>query len=186
MIMKEVYYNNKYTRCYYSIIEKAKSRINEGYTEKHHIIPKSICIDSEKKSSNIVRLTAREHYIVHLLLPKMVISKDHYHKMICAQQWFQKLMTANHYEAFRIRHAKTVSYLMTGHYATKGARGPQKNPHGPMSEEAKASRRHPYKSKGKKKKPLSEEHKQKISKANIGKHSSPRRSRTVTPSYASL
>ena len=39
-----MYLQNKYTKCYYNIIDRAKSRdlSKETYTEKHHIIPKSL------------------------------------------------------------------------------------------------------------------------------------------------
>ena len=39
------------------------------YTEKHHIIPKSLGGSDDK--CNIVELTAREHFVCHLLLSKM-------------------------------------------------------------------------------------------------------------------
>jgi len=55
-----------YSRIYESIIEKAKTRKLEGYVEKHHIIPK--CIGGPDKIENIVELTAREHFLCHLLL----------------------------------------------------------------------------------------------------------------------
>lgn len=67
-----MYLLNKYTKCYYNIIERAKSRElpKEIYTEKHHIIPKSIGGNNSK--NNLVKLTAREHFICHWLLTKMV------------------------------------------------------------------------------------------------------------------
>jgi len=66
-----MFIKNKYFKCYYSIINRAQSRINDKneYTEKHHIIPKSLGGDNSK--INLVRLTAKEHFICHLLLPKM-------------------------------------------------------------------------------------------------------------------
>ena len=39
------------------------------YTEKHHIIPK--CMGGTNDKSNLVKLTAREHYIAHKLLTKI-------------------------------------------------------------------------------------------------------------------
>lgn len=67
-----MFLENKYTKCYYSIINAAKKRIMDKsvYVEKHHIIPKSIGGDNHSK--NIVILTAKEHFICHLLLTKMV------------------------------------------------------------------------------------------------------------------
>lgn len=65
-----MYLQNKYTSCYYNIINAAKSRgIVTSYTEKHHIVPKSLGGNNSK--NNLVKLSAREHYLCHLLLPKM-------------------------------------------------------------------------------------------------------------------
>ena len=57
----------KYLKTYDALILKAKLRKTPNtYTENHHILPKSFGGTDDK--SNIVKLTAREHYIVHLLL----------------------------------------------------------------------------------------------------------------------
>jgi hypothetical protein len=71
-----MYIQNKYSKWYNSIITQAKSRTLPPftYTEKHHIHPKSLGGDNSKE--NLVMLTAREHFICHLLLPKMVIGTD--------------------------------------------------------------------------------------------------------------
>ena len=58
-----------YKNVYESIIRKRKQEIPKGYTEKHHIIPRSLGGNNEK--NNIVKLTAREHFICHLLLTKI-------------------------------------------------------------------------------------------------------------------
>lgn len=49
-------------------------RTISGYVEKHHIIPKSM--GGSDDASNIVELTAREHFIAHLLLTKMTDGED--------------------------------------------------------------------------------------------------------------
>ena len=64
-----MYLQNKYTRIYFAIIERAKSRVLDCYKESHHIIPKSLGGSNYKE--NLVDLTAREHFICHLLLVKM-------------------------------------------------------------------------------------------------------------------
>jgi hypothetical protein len=61
---------NKYTRWYFSIINNAKSTRELGYFERHHIIPR--CMGGDDKASNIVKLSAKEHFICHHLLTKMV------------------------------------------------------------------------------------------------------------------
>jgi hypothetical protein len=69
-----MYLTNKYTRWYYNIITNAQSRSIDGYTEKHHIIPQSL--GGSNQLDNLVRLTAREHFICHLLLTKMVVGHN--------------------------------------------------------------------------------------------------------------
>jgi hypothetical protein len=74
---------NKYTTTYYNIIYIAQSRpvSTDIYTENHHIIPKSL--GGSNLSDNLVRLTAREHFICHLLLIKMLTGNSK-HKMAFA------------------------------------------------------------------------------------------------------
>jgi hypothetical protein len=67
-----IFINNKYTKWYNSIISNAKSRISiqNEYYESHHILPRAAGGDDSYQ--NLVRLTAREHFICHLLLPRML------------------------------------------------------------------------------------------------------------------
>lgn len=70
-IENSIFIDNKYTKWYFSIIAYAKQRsISAGYTEKHHILPKAL--GGSNNITNIVNLTAKEHFIVHHLLPKML------------------------------------------------------------------------------------------------------------------
>jgi hypothetical protein len=70
-----MYLPNKYTIWYYNIITKASLRVNQpGYTEKHHIIPKSL--GGSNDPLNLVRLTAKEHFVCHRLLVKMTEGND--------------------------------------------------------------------------------------------------------------
>lgn len=81
MQLVKKFINNKYSKWYFSIIERSKTRTVVGYSENHHIIPKSLGGDNSK--ANLARLTAREHYICHRLLVKM-LSGEEKHKMIYA------------------------------------------------------------------------------------------------------
>jgi hypothetical protein len=58
-----------YQKIYNSLIERSKNRLVEGYSEKHHIIPR--CLGGTNEEENITRLTAEEHYLAHQLLVKM-------------------------------------------------------------------------------------------------------------------
>lgn len=80
-----LFIDNKYTRVYYSIITKAQRRSEvPDYVERHHIVPECFFKSRKRKGrqgwingdpdspDNLVSLTAREHFICHLLLVKMV------------------------------------------------------------------------------------------------------------------
>ena len=64
---------NKYQKWYDQLIDRARNRTIEGYVERHHIVPRSLGGTNEK--SNLVALTAREHLIAHMLLPRFVENK---------------------------------------------------------------------------------------------------------------
>ena len=55
-----------YKRIYDNIISRAKIRVISGYTESHHILPR--CMGGNDTKENIVKLTAREHFLCHMLL----------------------------------------------------------------------------------------------------------------------
>lgn len=75
-----------YLKIYCNLIRKAENRIHpNGYTEKHHIFPKSIFGNNNR----IVILTGREHYIAHALLQKICekrygLMHKNTQKMLCA------------------------------------------------------------------------------------------------------
>jgi hypothetical protein len=110
-----MFIQNKYTKWYYSIIEYAKNRTINEYTEKHHIIPKSLKGNNSK--DNLVNLTAREHFICHMLLVKMTTGKEKT-KMSYA---IWRLCNSNNYninshtyQALREKHSKFISEQKTG------------------------------------------------------------------------
>lgn len=115
-----MFIDNKYSKWYHAIIENAHNRLLSGYVEKHHIIPKSIGgLDVE---SNLVTLTAREHFVCHLLLTKM-LTGSHKQKMIHAA-WsmcnlvgpgqFRYKVSGRIYESLRRNHAVALSLAYTG------------------------------------------------------------------------
>lgn len=69
-----MFIENKYTKWYYSIINRASSRNLSEYCERHHIIPKSL--GGKDDDDNIISLTAREHFVCHRLLVKMTSGSD--------------------------------------------------------------------------------------------------------------
>ena len=65
--------DNKYKVWHDNIIANGKNRILSGYKEKHHILPR--CLGGKNNKENLVELTAREHFIVHMLLCKFTVGQ---------------------------------------------------------------------------------------------------------------
>lgn len=173
-----MYLQNKYTSVYNNIIARAKSRDlpEEIYTEKHHIIPKGL--GGSNSIDNLVKLTAREHFVCHLLLPKMVTG-IHKRNMSFAL-W--SMITMDHstsrarykinsrmFQSIKIQVAKAKSELHKGKIVSAGTR--QK-----MSDSRK---KHSGPNKGK---AMSAEQKQKISITKKGTYQS---SETIAKQVAS-
>lgn len=55
-----------YLKIYNQLVNRAGNRKLAYYTEKHHITPR--CMGGSDEAENIVELTAREHFIAHILL----------------------------------------------------------------------------------------------------------------------
>jgi hypothetical protein len=58
-----------YEKIYQDLVTRAKDRVVESYTEKHHIKPR--CMGGGDEIENLVALTPEEHYIAHMLLVKI-------------------------------------------------------------------------------------------------------------------
>lgn len=82
-----------------------------GYSENHHIIPESF--GGSNDSSNMIRLTAKEHFIIHRLLSKIYPNSGMVHaiyKMACVDKhWGSYKVTSRTYDYLRAQHAKRVS-----------------------------------------------------------------------------
>lgn len=93
-----------YRKIYIKIISKAKSenRIKGigAYYEAHHILPKSLFPLWGKRKSNIVLLTAREHFFCHQLLLEIYKCKEMYWALICFKN-NNKYMTSKKYDSLK-------------------------------------------------------------------------------------
>jgi len=63
-----------YQEHYNRLINRARNRILDEYTEVHHILPR--CLGGDNTKENLVRLTPEEHYVAHQLLVR--INPNHY------------------------------------------------------------------------------------------------------------
>lgn len=105
-----------YLAVYNMLVEKRKCvPMIDGYSENHHIIPK--CLGGDDSPDNLVRLTAREHFIAHHLLYK------HYRTPALAHAWYSMLRrdsnqkrnyTSRQHEAAKKAHSDTLKITMLG------------------------------------------------------------------------
>ena len=68
---RSIHYLNRYVNFIFACIEKNKDLPEDHYTEKHHILPKSMWPEFEKLHENpwnCANLTARQHFIAHRML----------------------------------------------------------------------------------------------------------------------
>lgn len=112
-----------YERIYKEIIENRKSKpLSENeYGERHHIIPK--CLGGNDKKENLVKLTAREHFLCHYCLTKIYEGKQEYYKMLNAfmmmkpqsgsNKW-KRYLNSRLYESLKNEYSKLKSKEQTG------------------------------------------------------------------------
>jgi len=148
----------------------------EGYYENHHILPRSLFPKWTKRKSNQVLLTAREHFFCHQLLTKIYPSKEMAYAIYAfvSRPNSDYHISSREYERIKINRAKILSEQMKGN-----TYGFKKGQIAPITlKKLRGEKIIPWnKGKGKKyepkvpkpRKPVSDETKKKISKANKGK-----------------
>jgi hypothetical protein len=111
-----------YKKIYSDLIDRRKKNplsVNE-YGENHHIVPKSL--GGLDDNNNLVRLSAREHFISHLLLSEMYEKESHkWYKMNHAFQMMcsnsnshLRYINSRIYELKKLDFKKTMSWSQSG------------------------------------------------------------------------
>lgn len=106
-----------YLKHYTELIRKAKLKDYKNiYTEKHHIIPK--CVGGKNTRDNIVRLSAKEHYIAHLLLVKIYSQNPSLiravHMMMISKHKDVTIKNSKTFGWLREKFIKNLQYTQTG------------------------------------------------------------------------
>lgn len=110
--------SSKYTNWYNSIISQAQSQLRKKYEgvyyEEHHIVPK--CLGGSNKKINLVLLTAKEHFLCHWLLCKMVDDINSRQKLYHAFSSFlrstkiqSRIYTSKQYEIARMYASRAMT-----------------------------------------------------------------------------
>ena len=110
--------DTKYCRWYFNIINYRKNNSPSGYVEKHHIMPRSL--GGTDDADNIVKLTAREHFVCHLLLTKM-FPTDKYKTAKMVRAWCGMSWRRNEFRTYKVNsrifeaYRKKFSVLVSEH-----------------------------------------------------------------------
>lgn len=114
-----MFLNNKYTSWYWSLMTRGQNRVLPQYLykEQHHIVPR--CMGGSNCKSNLVYLTAKEHYIAHLLLTKMAQGKAKYKLQVafwrmCSPKQGRHIPSNRAYEQAKNNMADALSHLNKG------------------------------------------------------------------------
>ena len=115
-----------YRKLYNQIIEKRqKDPITEGYYETHHIVPLSL--GGSNNPDNLVKLSAREHFICHYLLAKMFEKETfEWHKMNHAFMMMKTTSTnQKRYFNSRLYEALKENFSLTQSFSQQGKKNSQ-------------------------------------------------------------
>jgi len=112
---------DKFSRWYAALVERAHDREIDGYTERHHILPRCFGLSGNKDPLNIVQLTAREHFVAHELLARMFSpSSNHAIKMRHALRMISQ--TKNRYHIGRMTSRSHIRLGAPGHTSASRAK----------------------------------------------------------------
>ena len=114
--MRDIFLDNKYSRWYYAIIERRANA--DEYSEVHHIVPRSL--GGSDGESNLVRVSARTHFVCHWLLTKMTVDEDRvsmlraFWMMRAINSKQNRYINSRAYEALKSEYALVQSERMMG------------------------------------------------------------------------
>jgi hypothetical protein len=181
-----------YQRIYNQIIERAQNRKLEGYKERHHIIPK--CMGGSNDKSNLVDLTAREHFICHMLLCEIHPDEN----KLVTSLWLmvigkkrkkenQYLIGSRIYESLKIKNSLNQSKIKKGRKLSEETKQKMRQAKlgKKLSDGHKQKMRKPKSSTENMSRPKSEETKEKIRQSMLGQNKNKMSDETKRKIYTS-
>jgi hypothetical protein len=91
---------------YHSII--SQHNITEQYTEKHHILPKSLFPEFRLDKQNIIKLSAEDHFLAHYQLFKMMPNNP---QMVAAMWGMCNQISPTHQREFLNQHKNELATI---------------------------------------------------------------------------
>jgi hypothetical protein len=106
-----------YQKIYTQLVEhrKINKHDDKTYTENHHILPR--CMGGDNTKSNLVRLSAREHFIAHELLFKIHRTSAMAHAWFCMSRqskYNQRVTNSRQFAKSKEAHINALKETMKG------------------------------------------------------------------------
>lgn len=105
-----------YQKQYNQLISRATNAPHIGYTETHHIIPK--CLGGDDSKSNLVKLSAKQHFVAHHLLFKIhggsKLANAWYSMCRVGKGQEERVVNARLFEKVRVIRSKLLSVESMG------------------------------------------------------------------------
>ena len=157
-----------YEQIYNQLIDRARTRVLTGYKERHHVIPR--CIGGNDDASNLVDLTAREHFIAHKLLCEIYPTN---YKLLYALWMLSNCKNSNRTYKISSREYESLRMLIAEKMSLKMKRIPKTEQHRLKNSQSKKGKLKSIETREKmsqafKGRKFSEETRKKLSKANTG------------------
>lgn len=146
-----------YAHHYDLLISRARNRVLDGYSERHHIVPR--CMGGSDDPDNLVRLTPEEHFVAHQLLVKIYPEKRTLIVAVWRMSFSPYHVNNKVFGWLRRKHSEAIGEVV-GDYWRGRKRRPFSDEHKKKIAEAQI---------GRKRGPHSDEHKRKLSEAHSGK-----------------
>jgi hypothetical protein len=103
-------YRKNYLTIISSIKKQNRKKGNGIYYEKHHILPVSLFPNWKNRHTNMVLLTAREHYLCHYLLWKIYQNEKMLYAFFIMNSCNKSIiLNSKMYEKLKIEYSKNVS-----------------------------------------------------------------------------
>ena len=104
--------NDHYYARYQRFIDSLKNQVVGGYSEVHHIVPISMGGSNDK--SNLIALTARQHYVAHWILARALGGSAARAFFMMSNFGKYGAVNSTTYEKARKEYAKQVSLQLKG------------------------------------------------------------------------
>lgn len=116
--------DREHLNLYLDLIEQIQLSPPSGYSEKHHVLPKSLFPKYKRDQRNLIHCSAYDHFVLHYHIAKSIKSRsltfalNQMNRVKTKLEPHQIYDLANMYEEFRLEHSQYISEMNSGRVAS--------------------------------------------------------------------